>query len=304
MVDIIGLLLPIFAIIALGRAVVWLALIDAPRIRGISDFTYWIALPALLFGSIAEGKAPDLLGVAAVYLAGCLLVFGLALLLARILLQMWLPQAAAFALTATYGSAIYFGIPIVSAAFGPSGLVLLLPIVALHSGILLPLASALIENGTPSRTDSVLRGTLRNLLRNPIIIAIAVGFLWHAGMPVSAPALAFFTLLGKAATPLALFCVGASLPTTTSGSAREAALAAVLKLAVLPAVIAAGALSVGLSGLPVKIALITAAMPTGPNAFLLARRAPAFADTSALTVVITLIGALPILSGLLFWLGQ
>jgi len=218
---------------------------------------------------------------------------------------MWRSQAAAFALSATYGSAIYFGIPIVSAAFGASGLVLLLPIVALHSGILLPLASALIENGARSESDSVLPGTLRNLLRNPIIIAIAVGFLWHAGrMPVSAPALAFFGLLGKAATPLALFCVGASLPRITSGSAREAALAAVLKLAVLPAVIGAGALSVGLSGLPVKIALITAAMPTGPNAFLLARRAPAFADTSALTVVITLIGALPILCGLLFWLGQ
>jgi malonate transporter and related proteins len=305
MVDIIALLLPIFAIIALGRAVVWFALIDAPGIRGINDFTYWIALPALLFESIAAGKTPDLFGVAAVYLAGCLLVFGFALLLARMLLQMWLPQAAAFALSATYGSAIYFGIPIVSATFGAPGLVLLLPIVALHSGVLLPLASGLIEYGTRSGTRSVLRSTLRSLLRNPIIMAIAVGFLWHAGhVPVSAPVLAFFGLFGKAATPLALFCVGASLPIITSGSAREAALVALLKLAVLPAVIGAAALSVGLSGLPVKIALITAAMPTGPNAFLVARRAPAFADTSALTVIITLIGALPILSGLLFWLGR
>jgi NAD(P)-dependent dehydrogenase (short-subunit alcohol dehydrogenase family) len=112
MLDTIGLLLPIFAIIALGRAVVWSSLIDEPGIRGINNFTYWIALPALLFGSIAAGKALNLFGIATVYLAGCLAVFGLALLLARIFLHMLLPQAAAFALSATYGSAIYFGMPI------------------------------------------------------------------------------------------------------------------------------------------------------------------------------------------------
>jgi malonate transporter len=146
---------------------------------------------------------------------------------------------------------------------------------------------------------------LRSLLRNPIIMAIAVGFLWHAGgAPVSTPAHAFLDMLGKAAPPLALFCVGASLLTVTSGSATEAVLAAVFKLAVLPAVIGAAAPAAGLSGLPVKVTLVTAVMQTGANAFLVARRAPAFAAAAARTVVITLIAALPILSGLLFELGQ
>jgi malonate transporter and related proteins len=305
MMDIIGLLLPIFAVIALGRAVVWFALIEPAGIRGINDFTYWIALPALLFGSIATGKTLHLFGIASIYLAGCLFVYGLALLLARVLLHMRLPQAAAFALSATYGSAIYFGIPIVSAAFGSSGLVLILPIIALHSGVLLPLAAALIEYGSQTGSTAVVRNTLRGLLRNPIVMAIAVGFLWHAGgAPVPVPAHALFSLLGKAAPSLALFCVGASLPTVTSGSAKEAAIAAVFKLAVLPAVIGVASLSAGLSGLPVEVALITAAMPTGPNAFLVAQRAPAFADAAARTVVITLIAALPILSGLLFGLSR
>jgi predicted permease len=259
----------------------------------------------LLFDSIAAGKTPHLFGIASVYLCGCLFAYGLAFLLARVLLHMRLPPAAAFALSATYGSAIYFGVPIVSATFGASGLALILPIIALHSGVLLPLASLLIEYGNQNGSNTVLRNTLRSLLRNPIVMSIVLGFLWHVGgAPVPAPAHALFGLLGQAAPPLALFCVGASLPTVASGSAREAALAAVFKLAVLPAVIGAAALSAGLSGLPVKVALVVAAMPTGANAFMVARRAPAFADTSARTVVITLIAALPVLSGLLFGLGR
>ncbi|MBV8891204.1 MAG: AEC family transporter [Acidobacteria bacterium] len=305
MIQIIGLLLPIFAIIALGRAAVRFALIDPAGVRGLNDFTYWLALPALLFDSIAMGETLHLLGIASIYLAGCLLVYGLALLLARVLLHMRLSPAAAFALSATYGNAIYFGTPIVSAVFGIPGLMLILPIIALHSGVLLPLASALIEYGSQSGSGAVLRKTLRSLLRNPIIMAIAGGFLWHiGGMPVPAPAHALLGLLGKAAPSLALFCVGTSLPTVTSGSAKEAALAAAFKLIVLPAVIGAASLSVGMSGLPVKVALITAAMPTGANAFMVARRAPAFADTSAFAVVITLIAALPVLSGLLFELER
>ncbi|HJU19036.1 MAG TPA: AEC family transporter [Stellaceae bacterium] len=305
MIGIIGLLLPIFAVIALGRAAVRFALMDATGIRGINDFTYWIALPALLFDSIATGRTLHLFGIASLYLATCLSAYGLAFLIARSLLRMRLPQAAAFALSATYGNVIYFGVPIVSAAFGTPGLALILPIIALHSGILLPLGSALIEYGNQSGSGAVLGNTLRSLLRNPIIMAIAVGFLWHVGgAPVPAPVHTLFGLLGQAAPPLALFCVGASLPAVASGSAREAALAAALKLAVLPAVIGAAALAAGLSGLPVKVALVTAAMPTGANAFLVARRAPAFADTSARIVVITLIAALPILSGLLFGLSR
>jgi predicted permease len=50
-----------------------------------------------------------------------------------------------FALNATYGNVIYLGTPLVSAAFGPPGLSLILTIIAVHSGVLLPLAAVLIE---------------------------------------------------------------------------------------------------------------------------------------------------------------
>jgi predicted permease len=171
--------------------------------------------------------------------------------------------------------------------------------------VLLPMAAVLIESGGRQAGSTLIGNALKGVLRNPIVISIALGFMWHASrLPMPAPVHALLSLLAQAAPSLALFCVGASLPQAASGYDREAALAAVCKLAVLPAVIAVVAAAAGLSGLPVKVALVTAVMPTGANAFLVARRAPAFAESSARTVVITLFAALPILSGLLFGLSR
>jgi malonate transporter and related proteins len=141
-------------------------------------------------------------------------------------------------------------------------------------------------------------------VRNPIVGSIALGFLWHgAALPVPGPLHALLALLATAAPGLALFCVGTSLPAVSRGFAREAALAAGLKLAVLPATIGGLALLAGVSGMPLKVVLIAAAMPTGPNAFLVAKRA-ATAAASATIVVVTLVVSLPLLCGLLAALAR
>jgi malonate transporter and related proteins len=146
---------------------------------------------------------------------------------------------------------------------------LLLPIF----GVILPLAAALIEIGSQNGERLRLVVLLRGLVRNPILVSIALGFLWHAAaLPLPGPLHACLALLAKAAPGLALFYVGTSLPAVPRGFAKEAALAAGLKLAVLPATIGGLAFVAGISGLPLKVALIAAAMPTGPNAFLVAKR--------------------------------
>ena len=238
--------------------------------------------------------------MAGVYLAGCLAVYALALLLARVVLGVKLAEGAAFALNSTYGSAAYIALPVISATFGAPGLSQIVPIIALHSGVLLPLAAVLIEIGSQGANRAVLRNTAQSLIRNPIIMSIIMGFVWNAGgIPVPPPIRALLQLFGAAAPSLALFCVGASLPCIAGGYAREALLATTLKLGVLPITIGALSISAGLSGLPLKVALITSAMPTGANAFLVARRVAASTETSAWIVVTSLIVSLPILSALL-----
>jgi hypothetical protein len=105
-----------------------------------------------------------------------------------------------------YGSVAYIATPIVIAAFGASGLAQILPIIALHSGVILPLAAMPIELGSQSGERFRLVSLLRGSLHNPIVMSIGLGFFWHAtGLPVPGPLQALLALLAKAAPGLALF---------------------------------------------------------------------------------------------------
>jgi malonate transporter and related proteins len=306
MTEILSLLLPVFAIIALGRVAVASGLLEPIAVKSLNDFALWVALPALLFRSLAEAASLQVIDIAAVYLAGCLIVYAGAGLVAWFFVSRRLGEVAVFALNATYGNIIYLGTPIIAAAFGPPGIALIVAIIALHSGILLPLTSVLFElsDREGGGLFSVLRRTGRNLLRNPILMSILLGAAWHAlALPMPTGVHTFLSMLGVAASPLALFCVGASLPGFNQDSlAREAILPISIKLFVLPPVIAGLALAAGLSGLPLTVAVIAAAMPTGANAFLLSRRIAGFAHASASTVVVTTVVSVATLTTLLLWM--
>jgi malonate transporter and related proteins len=271
MIKILQLAAPLFAIIFLG----WIAkrreLLDAREVAGINSFTYWIALPALLFGAILETDTANGLNVAGIYLACCLFIYAIAIAGGYFILGAKLARTAVFGLNASYGNVIFLGTPLVAAVFGTDGVSVILTIIALHSGVLLPLAAVLIELGSSRRSGIgvMLRNTIVGLLRNPIIMSIALGYLWRVSAPtvsapgpeltsrldealmpyavwqvaaqtLSPPIHQFLSLLGRAASPLALFCLGASLPPIVARSEAfyEAASATVLKLTVLPSALA------------------------------------------------------------------
>jgi len=110
-------------------------------------------------------------------------------------------------------------------------------------------------------------------------------------------------LLGAAGPPLALFCLGATLPKPEGwkGMAGVAA-ASALKLLAMPALVAAIAWAAGVEGVAFAVVVLAAAMPTGANAFLLARRFHTMMEASASTVVASTALALVTLTLLLGWL--
>jgi len=303
-----GLVIPIFAIIAMGWLAIHRNILDQAGSAALTGFAYWVALPSLLFGSIAEIEAKGLIDLAGIYLACCLAVYGCALAVSCFLLRCPLAQAAMFGLNSTYGNVIYLATPLVSAAFGTQGLTLILAIIAVHSGVLLPLAAVLIEVGSGKQggIGVVVRNSAINLSKNPIIMSILLGFIWRlSGLDMPLALHNFFGLLGRAAAPLALFCLGTSLPPLARGSSsvREAAAGTIMKLAVLPLSVGLVAWAAGLPGLQWRVAVLTAAMPTGANAFLLARRATDYAEASATTVVLTTAISVLTITALLNWMS-
>ena len=306
-----GIIAPVFALIVMGATSVRLNLLELAAVRGMSDFVFYAAMPSLLFGSVAGAPPLRLVDVAGSFLAGATILFAIAALLARTLLRAKLAQASVFALNCVFGNTVMLGIPVIDAAFGRTGVAYLLAVIAFHSGVLLPLATVLIEadplshGGTAARGPlAVLRAALPGLLRNPVVVSIVLAFFWRAtGLTIPAPVQRLLGLLGAAGPPLALFCLGATLPRPSGWwDLREVSLAALVKLVLMPALVAAIAHAVGVSGVAFAVVVLASALPTGANAFLLARRFATMAEASASTVVVSTILSVLTLSGLLAWL--
>lgn len=298
---------PVFALIGLGAAAIRLRLLDTGAVRGMSDFVFYLAMPSLLFRSMVTAPPLRLLDVAGSFITGALLLFIFAALLSRIVFRARISTAGVFALNAVFGNTVMLGVPIIDSAYGTEGVAYLLAVVAFHSALLLPLATILIEadGGGGSRTPlDVLRAVAPGLLRNPVVMVIVAALAWRAtDLGLAAPVERLLHLLGAAGPPLALFCLGATLPKPEGLKAlRDVALASALKLLAMPALVAALAWLAGVRDVAFAVVVLAAAMPTGANAFLLARRFGTMMEASASTVVVSTALSLLTLTALLGWL--
>ena len=73
MAHILGIVLPLFAVIGLGKLAAYFQYLDAAGTAVLTRFAFMLAVPALLFGVMAEGPAADIWGPGGVYFLGILL---------------------------------------------------------------------------------------------------------------------------------------------------------------------------------------------------------------------------------------
>ena len=306
MSELLGIVGPVFALIVMGGVAVRFKWLELPAIKGMSDFVFFAGMPSLLFLSITTAPALRLADVAASFLAGAVLLFALAVLLGRTLLGLRPAAAAVFALNAVFGNTVMLGIPIIDAAYGREGVANLLAVIAFHSAFLLPMATVLIEldNGRGAGILGVLRNALLGMARNPVIVTMTLALTWrYLGLPVPGGVQRFLGLLGAAGPPLALFCLGAALPRPAGwAELREVAAGSVLKLVAMPALVGSLAHAAGVTGTAFKVVVVAAALPTGANAFMMARRYATMAEASATLVVLSTAVSVFTLAGLLGWL--
>lgn len=275
MFEVLPLAAPVFAIVGLGWLFCWRRWIADRTVRGLNDFVFRLPLPALMFVSAASASVVGG-DVPLAFFAGCLPVYALTILFGRRLFGLSLPEAGVFGLNAAFGNTVMMGTPLVLAVFGRQGLELLLGIIALHALILLPPAIVIAELKSSGGTDVVqaLRNTVLSILRNPIVLAVLGGTLWSLFLPpLPLPVRKTLEMLGGAASPIALFCLGASLAQNTIVDRWSEPLVGVgMKLIVMPLLVWLMSQGVGLAPLPTAVAVVTAGLPTGANAAMFARR--------------------------------
>lgn len=277
------IVLPIFALVLTGWVARRCNALGPNATREVNRFVVYLALPALLFDIMAGADPAEIWqpGFILAFAAGCAAVFAATLWL-RLHQGRTLADAAIDALNASYANTGFVGFPLVLAVLGSAALGATLVATIFTVCVLFAVAIVLIESGLQSgaRRREIARRTLVSLLRNPLLVAPALGaVVMLSGVPLPATLAAYLGLLGDAAAPCALIALGLFLAENTdrvaspdrAGSTVQAALV-VLKLVAQPAITWVVAVPVlGLSSTLAHTAVLLAALPTGTGPFMLAQ---------------------------------
>ncbi|OUR83784.1 permease [Colwellia psychrerythraea] len=175
---ILSLTSPTFLLIAIGYIVVKTGWMPKENVRPLAWFVVNIGLPAALFKALSSRSFQDILhyDYLLVYGLGSLLSFATLFILAR-LRKKSITECALFGLGASVSNSLMVGFPIIIQLFGDQALVPFALTLIIENLFILPLALALADTGQQKNSHFFVAfvKSISQLIKNPIIIAIAIG---------------------------------------------------------------------------------------------------------------------------------
>lgn len=302
-------LLPTAALIALG-VLLRVRLSFSEAFWGDTErLAYFVLLPALFINGLARA---DFTGLAVGRMALVLALSSLAAAALTWALRRWISPDDGPAFTSVFQGGVrfnnYIGLVVASAILGAEGLAL----AALSNAVLVPLVNitstiTLARHGQGSTSWGE---AARQVATNPLVVACVVGMGLHllgttplAASALEAPVLGAFLggvgelvrILGAAALPVGLLCVGAGLrrPSAAAGTTRAIGWSMALRFGLVPAITAGLALALGLRGPTALVAVLFQSIPTASSSYVLARRlggdAPLMAAIIAVQTVVGMV---------------
>lgn len=275
MIPILTSIAPIFILIVLGYLLRRNGIPNVDFWNMNDKLVYWVLMPALLFYKTSTIElSPGLIGSYSVVIIGGLVValaFGLGA--ARLA---GLPNDSASSVM--QGSArhnAFIALSVAGSLFGGEGLSLgalaMAMLIPATNLAVVPLMVVLNRNDGDAR---VLPMVLRDLARNPLIVSVLAGIGFNIAGAQEVTVLHETTqLLGAAALPIVLMCVGANLRLRAMrASVMPLAIAICGKFMIFPIVTVILARMMGLSELETMIAVLFSAAPSASSAYTLARQ--------------------------------
>ncbi len=300
-------LLALFVVGGIGYGVARAGLTGgAAGFRALSNLAFLVFVPALLFRSMARVDLAHLPWRLLLAFFGPLLLWSL-LVRAGFARRRPLEDPAApavSAVTASFGNSVQVGLPFAATLFGEAGLQLHVAIVSLHALVLLSTQTVMAEvdlaraaaraaGAARPPLGPMLLSILRQSLIHPVTLPVLAGLAWNAlAWPLPALAEDVTAMLAQAGVPLCLALIGVSLAQYGLGDHwRRAAVIALMKLMLLPALVAVSAVLVfRLEGLALAVLVMAAALPTGSNAMLFAQRYRVREAEASTVIVLSTLG--------------
>lgn len=267
--------LPFFMLIALGYGSGRTGFFSPEATAYLTKFVFYFALSAMLFRFSANLSLAAILDwqfvLAYLSASAVIYVFATVVALRR---KVPLTEAAVEAQCAVIGNVGFLGIPMLvlllgEGAVGPVMMVLAVDLIVFGSLIVILITGSRDGRMSPKVLWTVTVG----LIKNPMIVSISLGLLVSSlNLTIPLPVNDFLTLLGAAATPGALFAIGASLASKSAERPAIAGWLSVCKLVLHPAAVAVAALVLfDVDPYAAGVMIAAAALPVAGNVYILAQ---------------------------------
>jgi malonate transporter and related proteins len=277
---------PFFALVLCGYLAVRLGLLPQPAIPGLNTFVLYFALPCMLYRFGAGTPIAQLLdaGLIALYTLCALIMVSLTIAVTRNRRIGW-NDASFGALVAAFPNTGFMGVPLLVALLGKQAAGPAIASIAVDMLVTSSLCIALsrLDSADEYGAARAARQALRGVLANPLPWSIALGGASSAlGLALPRPIFDTVGLLAYAASPVALFTLGALLARSQMDGIGRTPLAdylpaTLIKLVIHPLLV--GLLGIGAIrlGLPLDrfaltVVVLVAALPSASNVAILAER--------------------------------
>jgi malonate transporter len=313
--SILAITFPFFALVLAGYLAARRRMLPFDAIAGLNTFVLFFALPCMLYRFGASTPIAQLLDPLAILVW---LVCALVMVAGTVKYSMnerirW-NDASFGALVATFPNTGFMGVPLVVAllgatAAGPAILTILVDLVITSS---LCIGLSRLDGADEHGARTAAKNALKGAALNPMPWAILLGGLSSAlaWKPI-APVMDTIGLLADAASPVALFTIGAVLARSqvvaAAGEhgpmpARDFVPVAFIKLLVHPVLVwtvgtGVRAVGVPLDAFTLKVMVLIAALPSASNVSLLAERFGADTGRIARIILLTTAAAFLTFSG-------
>ena len=276
MITTLNAIAPIFLIILIGYTLHRTAIIGEQVWSAIEHLCFYLLFPFLIIRTLSRanlGGVPivDFMLVLLVAILG----MSVSLILAYSLVRGRFPASGPTFTSLFQGATRFHGfmaLAIIGPLHGDSGIAL----TALALAIMVPLLNiisvvVLSVYGDNSKGSNLIQ-VLKQIIKNPLIIACAVGLAFNwAGMPD----VIFDTveIIGNGGLGLALLAVGAGLRLDQAAQEKLLVFIGVfIRLIGMPLIVIGMAWVIGLEGLPRTIAIVAGAVPTASSSYVMARK--------------------------------
>lgn len=289
---------PIFILIFIGWLIVRFGYLKPAVGDALGDFVFKVAVPVLLFRTIAEANfssgSPWPLWVA--YFSGVAVVWTIGHLCATLFFGRDTRVGVLAGVSSAFANTVFIGLPLVSQNVGEDGIVALSILIAVHLPVMMIAGTVLMEraerkvSGKPAQSPlRLLKGILRNLVRNSLVIGLVSGALFHVfGISLGGPAKVVVDQIAAVAAPAALISIGMALDKYgITGNVGLASLTSTLKLVIMPACVFGFCHLLGINDAWTAALVLTSAVPTGVNAWLIANHFNVGHGLASSTITIT-----------------